>query len=112
MKKRCVIQPWRQIHQLSTVATFACRWVMDTMGTCFVLLIYHWWWIWWWINPTFETENTHSYHTGKEEFVDRPTRVHQSIERIYNCPAPTRKKLVNVKLYNIHTCKILLFTLL
>jgi hypothetical protein len=58
------------------------------------------------------TEKTHSYHTGKEEFVDRPTRIHQSTERIYNCTAPTRKKLVTVKLHNIHTCKILLLTLL
>jgi hypothetical protein len=58
------------------------------------------------------TEKTHSYHTGKDEFVDRPTRVHQSIERIYNCPAPIRKKHVSVKLHNIHTCKILLLTLL
>jgi hypothetical protein len=58
------------------------------------------------------TEKTHSYHTGKEEFIDRPTRVHQSTERIYNCPAPTRKKLVTVKLRNIHACEILLLTLL
>jgi hypothetical protein len=37
---------WRRIHQLSTVAIFARRWVTDTMGTCFVLLlICHWWWI-------------------------------------------------------------------
>jgi hypothetical protein len=30
--------------------------------------------------------------TGKEEFVDRSTRVHQSTERIYNYPTPTKKK--------------------
>jgi hypothetical protein len=46
MKKWCVIQSLRQIHQHSTVATFARRWVADMTGTCFVLLlIYHWWWI-------------------------------------------------------------------
>jgi hypothetical protein len=38
------------------------------------------------------TEKTNFYHTGKEEFVDRPTQIHQSTERIYNCTAPTRKK--------------------
>jgi hypothetical protein len=39
MEKWCVIQPWRWIHQLSMVATFARRWVADTMSTCFVLLL-------------------------------------------------------------------------
>jgi hypothetical protein len=58
------------------------------------------------------TEKTHSYHTGKEEFVDPPPRVYQSTERIYIYHAWTRKKLVSVKLKNIHTCKVLLFTLL
>jgi hypothetical protein len=33
------------------------------------------------------TEKTHSYHMGKEEFVDRTSRVYQSTERIYTYPA-------------------------
>jgi hypothetical protein len=37
-------------------------------------------------------EKTHSYHTGKEEFMDRMSRVHQSTERIYTDPAWTRKE--------------------
>jgi hypothetical protein len=28
-------------------------------------------------------EKTHSYHTRKEEFMDRTSRVHQSTERMY-----------------------------
>jgi hypothetical protein len=35
-------------------------------------------------------EKTHSYHTGKEEFVDRTPQVHQSTERIYTYPILTR----------------------
>jgi hypothetical protein len=63
-KKRCVIQPWRRIHQLSTVATFARRWVTDTMDTCFVLfLIYHWWWILWWMNSRLK------YFIGEDSFL-------------------------------------------
>jgi hypothetical protein len=37
------------------------------------------------------TEKTHSYHTGKEEFVDQKSWVHQSTERIYTRPTWTRK---------------------
>jgi hypothetical protein len=52
MEKWCVIQPGRRVHQLSTVATFTRRWIVDTSGTCFVLLlICHWQWIWWRRNP-------------------------------------------------------------
>jgi hypothetical protein len=37
------MQPWRRIHQLSTVAIFARRWVANTTDTCFILLlICHW----------------------------------------------------------------------
>jgi hypothetical protein len=36
-------------------------------------------------------EKTHSYHTEKEEFVDRTSGVHQSTEWIYIYPAWTRK---------------------
>jgi hypothetical protein len=58
-------------------------------------------------------EKTHSYHTRKEEFMDQTSRVHQSSERIYTYPAfVRRKKLVSVKLHNIHICEILLLTLL
>jgi hypothetical protein len=38
------------------------------------------------------TEKTHSYHTGKEEFVNRTPRVHQSTKRIYTHLVWTRKK--------------------
>jgi hypothetical protein len=38
------------------------------------------------------TEKTHSYHTKKEEFVDRMSQVHQFTERIYTYPAWTRKQ--------------------
>jgi hypothetical protein len=37
------------------------------------------------------TEKTHSYHTGKEEFMDPMPRFHQSAERIYTYFAWTRK---------------------
>jgi hypothetical protein len=55
MKKQCVIQHNRWVHQLSTVATFIRRWVADTMDTCFALLrISHWRFIWWRRIPTLE----------------------------------------------------------
>jgi hypothetical protein len=54
-EKRCVIQPGRRVHQLSTIDTFTCRWVTNTSGTCFIfLLICHWQWIWWQRNPMLE----------------------------------------------------------
>jgi hypothetical protein len=37
-------------------------------------------------------EKTHSYHTKKEEFVNRMPQVHQSTERIYTYHARTRKQ--------------------
>jgi hypothetical protein len=95
MKRRCVIQPDKRVHQLSTVITFIRGWVADTIGTCFILLlIYHWRWIRWERNPTLERAQwrTHSYHTGKEEFVDRTSQVHQFTEWIYTYPAWTRKE--------------------
>jgi hypothetical protein len=41
MPKRCVIQPDRRVRQLRTVTTLTCRWVADTTGSCFILLICH-----------------------------------------------------------------------
>jgi hypothetical protein len=115
-KKWCVIQSGRRVHQLGTVTTFTRMWVADMMGTCFiVLLIYHWRWIWWRRNPMleraqrrrlipiiWEKNNLWIERLGSINPLKEPTPILLGQE----------KKLVSVKLHNIHICKILLLTLL
>jgi hypothetical protein len=115
--KNGVIQPWRRVHQLSTIATFACRWVADTTGTCSVLLlIYHWRWIWWWRNSTLERPQRkwliHIIREKKNLSIDQLGSINLLKESTTVLLWQERKKLVSVKLHNIHTCKILLLTFL
>jgi hypothetical protein len=110
--KQCVIQPGRRVCQLKTITTFTHRWVADMMGSCFILLlIYHWQWIWWQGNPMlnraqwrrlvsiiWEKKDLWIEHLGS---ID-PLKEYAPIKLLYE------KKLVIIKLHNIHRCENLL----
>jgi hypothetical protein len=103
MKKWCVIQSGRRVHQLSTVATFTRKWVADTMGTWFILLlICHWWWIWWRRNPPLKrVQQRRLIPIIRKKRICRSKisgplihwkNLHLSTEKIYTYPAWTRKQ--------------------
>jgi hypothetical protein len=116
MKKRCVIQFGRRVHQLSTVAIFTRRWVADTTGTCFILLlIYHWRCIWWQRNPLLERVQWRRLIPiirEKNNLWIKNLRAINPLKESTTILLGQENKLVSVKLHNIHTCEILLLTLL
>jgi hypothetical protein len=115
-EERCVIQPGSWVHQLRMIATFTRRWVVDTMSTCFILLlICHWRWIWWRRNPTVEKAQWRRLIPiirGGKEFVDRTSRIHQSTERIHTYPAFVRKETCKCQITQYSYIRNIIITLL
>jgi hypothetical protein len=112
----CVIQPDRQVHQLSMVATFTCRWVMDMTCTCFaLLLIYHWQWIWWKRNPTFERAQRRRripiIREKKNLWIERLRSINP-LKEFTHILHGQENELVSVELHNIHTCEEILLIIL
>jgi hypothetical protein len=86
------------------------------MGTCFfLLLIYRWWWVWWRRNPPLERAQQRRLIPIIREKKNLWIKNLGSINPLKESTPillGQENKLVNFKLHNIHTCKLLLLTLL
>jgi hypothetical protein len=84
-------------------------------GTCFVLLlICHWWWIWWRSNTPLERVQRRSLIPIIQEKKNLWIKNLGSNPLQESTPILLRQenKLVSFILHNIHTCELLLLTLL